>query len=190
MLHARTYCLQPFQLLDVSGKLSFFTTSLTTLMESLCSCTATGYLGNIAMICDKTTTNEVIIQGQIVGTPTVSSDRMVEQLQEFILNQPQPIAYQGQALTYVERCSVAINTLGDSTCSSGSEPLPRGTTEQDTFVVDEATQLPFAIIAGAAVGGALLIIIVIVVFVIAVAIFRKIRRGKGYNVKTRDAVEM
>ena len=53
-----------------------------------------------------------------------------------------------------------------------------------------ATQLPFAIIGGAAGGGLLLIIFLIVVIVIAVAIFRKIRRGKGYNMGTRDALEM
>ena len=140
------------------------------------------------MICDKTTTDEVIVQGQVVGTPTVSSDQMVVQLQDFIINQPQSLVYQGQTLSYIQRCSVAINTLGETSCNSASEPST--TTEQDMATPAEVTQLPFAIIGGAAGGGVLLIIFLIVVIVIAVAIFRKIRRGKGYNMETRDALEM
>ncbi len=172
--------------MDMNEKLGFFTVSLTTLTESLCSCTATGYLGNIAMTCDKTTIDEIIVQGQIVGTPTVSSDRMVEQLQNFILTEPQSLVYQGQALTYVQRCSVAINTLGETSCTSVSEPST--TTEQDMATpAASETQLPIAIIGGAAGGGVLFVIIVIVV---AMVIFRKIRRGKGYNMRTGDAVEM
>ena len=175
--------------MDESEKLSFFTASLTTLMESLCSCTATGYLGNTTMICDKSNTDEIIVLGQIVGTLTVASHQMVQQLQNYILNQQQSLAYQGQALTYIQRCSVAINTPGDTSCNSLSEPL---TTMEQVVAATEAsaTQLPFAIIGGAAGGGLLLIIFVIVVIVIAVAIFRKIRRGKGYNMGTRDALEM
>ncbi len=175
--------------MDMNEKLSYFTASMTTLMESLCSCTATGYLGNIAMTCDKTTIDEIVIQGQIVGTPTVSSDRMVEQLQNFILTEPQSLAYQGQALTYVQRCSVAINTLGETSCNSVSKSST--TTEQDMATpAASETQLPFAIIGGAAGGGVLLIIFVVVVIVVAMAICRKNRRGKGYNMETRDAVEM
>ena len=159
---------------------------MTTLLESLCSCIATGYLGNIAMICDRSTINEVIVQGQIVGTPTVSSDELVDQLQSFILNQPQPLVYQGQALTYVQRCSVAVSTPGEASCNSASEP---STTNGQDMATPEAsgTQLPFAIIGGAAGGGVLLIIIVIVV---AMVIFMKTRRRKGYNIETRNTVEM
>jgi hypothetical protein len=172
--------------MDINDKLGFFTASLTTLMESLCSCTVTGYLGNIAMTCDKTTIDEIIVQGQVVGTPTVSSDRMVEQLQNFILNEPQSLVYQGQALTYVQRCSVEINTLGETSCNSASEQSI--TTEKDVAATATSeTQLPIAIIGGAAGGGVLFVIIVIVV---AMVIFRKIRRGKGYNMKTGGALEM
>ena len=175
--------------MDKNDKLSFFTDSMTTLMESLCSCTATGYLGNIAMICDRLTTNEIVIQGQIVGTPTISSDQMVDQLQNFILNQPQSLAYQGQALIYVQRCSVAVNTPGEATCNSASEPST--TTERDIAATGASvTQLPFAIIGGAAGGGVLLIIFMVVVILVAMAICRKTRRGKGYNMETRDTVEM
>ena len=175
--------------MDRNEKISFFTDSMTTLMESLCSCTATGYLGNIAMICDGSTTDEIVVQGQMVGTPTVSSNQMVDQLQNFILNQPQSLVYQGQALTYVQRCSVAVNTPGEASCNSASEP---STTNGQDMATPEAsvTQLPFAIIGGAAGGGVLLIIFMIVVIVVATAICRKTRRGKGYNMKTRDAVEM
>ena len=140
------------------------------------------------MICDKTTTDEIIVQGQVVGTPIVSSDQMIKQLQDFVLNQPQSLVYQGQTLTYIQRCSVAISTLGETSCNSASEPST--TTEQDMAAPAMATQLPFAIIGGAAGGGVLLIIFVIVVIVIAVAIFGKIRRGKGYNMETRDTLEM
>ena len=140
------------------------------------------------MICDKTTTNEIIVQGQIVGTPTVSNDQIIEQLQYFIINQPQSLVYQGQTLTYVQKCSVAINTLGETSCNSASEPS--STTEQDMAAPAEVTQLPFAIIGGAAGGGVLLIIFVAVIIVIAVTIFRKIRRGKRYNMGTRDTIEM
>jgi hypothetical protein len=175
--------------MDTNEKLSFFIDSMTTLMESLCSCTATGYLGKISMTCDKTTTDEIVVQGQAIGTPTVSSDQMVEQLQNFILHEPQSLAYQGQALTYVQRCSVAISTLGEPSCNSASEPST--TMEQDVAATSaSATQLPFAIIGGAAGGGVLLIIFIIVVFVVAMAVCRKNRRGKGYNMETRDAVEM
>ena len=141
------------------------------------------------MICDGSTTDEIVVQGQMVGTPTVSSNQMVDQLQNFILNQPQSLVYQGQALTYVQRCSVAVNTPGEASCNSASEP---STTNGQDMATPEAsvTQLPFAIIGGAAGGGVLLIIFTIVVIVVATAICRKTRRGKGYNMKTRDAVEM
>ena len=177
--------------MDKNEKISFFTDSMTTLMESLCSCTATEYLGNIAMICDRSTTNEIVIQGQIVGTPTVSSDQMVDQLQNFILNQPQPqsLVYQGQALTYVQRCSVEVNTPGEASCNSASESSTTNGQDMATPAAS-ATQLPFAIIGGAAGGGVLLIIFMIIVIVVATVICRKTRRGKGYNMKTRDAVEM
>ena len=138
------------------------------------------------MICDRSTINEVIVQGQIVGTPTVSSDQLVDQLQSFILNQPESLVYQGQALTYVQRCSVAVSTPGEASCNSASEP---STTNGQDMATPEAsaTQLPIAIIGGAAGGGVLLIIIVIV---IAMVIFRKTRRRKGYNIETRNTVEM
>ncbi len=173
--------------MDINEKLGFFTASMTTLIESLCSCTAIGYLGNIAMICDKTTTDEIIVQGQIVGTPSISSDQIVEQLQNFILNQPQPLVYQGQTLIYVQRCSVAINTLGETSCDSTSEP---STTTEQEVATTVATQLPFAIIGGAAGGGMLLIIFMIVVVVVAMVIFRKIYRGKEWNMRTRETLEM
>ena len=181
------YCMH-FQVMDRNEKLSFFTASLTSLMESLCSCTATGYLGKIAMICEKTSISEITIQGQVVGTPTVSSDQMVNQLQDFILNQPQSLVYQGQTLTYVQRCSVAINTLGETSCNSALEPS--ATTEQDMATPALVAQLPFAIIGGAAGGGVLLIVVVIVVIALAVAMFKKVRRGKGYSMGARPAIEM
>ena len=168
--------------MDRNEKVSFFTTSLTSLMESLCSCTATGYLGKIAMICDRSSINEIIVQGQVVGTPTVSSNQMVNQLQDFVLNQPQSLVYQGQALTYVQGCSVAINTLGDTSCNSASESLT--TSEQDMATPALVAQLPFAIIGGAAGGGVLLIVVVIVVIALSVVMCKKIRRGKGYNMGT------
>ena len=141
------------------------------------------------MICDRSTTDKIVIQEQIVGTPTVSSDQMVDQLQNFILNQPQSLAYQGQALTYIQRCFVAVNTPGEATCNSASEPST--TTEQDIAATGASvTQLPFAIIGGAAGGGVLLIIFMVIVILVATAICRKTRRGKGYNMETRDAVEM
>ena len=139
------------------------------------------------MICDDTTTNEIVIQGRVVGTPTVSSDQMVEQLQSFIQNQPPSLVYQRETLMYVQRCSVALNTLGETGCVSMLEPSTTQPMDMATPVL--TVQLPYAIIGGAAGGGVLLIIVLIVVIVIAVIMFRKIRRGKRYSTGTKGTFE-
>ena len=144
------------------------------------------------MICDNTFTNEIIIHGRVVGTPSVSSVQMVNQLQNFILNQPSSLVYQGQILMYVKRCSVTINSLEENTCVSAVDQDSSTTHGQP---VDMATpvliaQLPYPIIGGAAGGGLLLIIVMIVVIVITVMLFKKIRRGKEYSMGGKSIHEM
>ena len=140
------------------------------------------------MVCDKMNPNEFIIQGRAVGTPTVSSAQMVDQLQSFVLDQPPSIVYQGEVFTHVQRCSVELAALGETNCVSVSEQST--TTQLDTLTEGLAVQLPYALIGGVAGGVVLLIVIVITVILMAVVIWKKIGRGKSYSVETRNAVEM
>ena len=139
------------------------------------------------MICD-ISTNEITVQGRVVGTPSVSSVQIVDQLQNFILNQPPSLVYQEQTLMYVQRCSVALNTLGETSCVPMLEPSTTQPMDMATPVI--ATQAPYVVIGGAAGGGILLIVVVIVVIVIAVMMFRKIRGGKGYSMGANGKLEM
>ena len=152
-------------------------------MDNLCSCTTTGYLGNVLLVCDKMNPNEFIVQGRAVGTPTVSSAQLIDQLQSFVLDQPPSIVYQEEAFTHVQRCSVELAALGETNCVHISEQST--TTQLDTLTEGPAVQVPYALIGGVAGGVVLLIVIVIIV---AVVIWKKIGRGKSYRVEARNAV--
>ena len=66
---------------------------------------------------------------------------------------------------------------------------PSTTQPMDMATPVTAAQLPYAIIGGAA-GGVVLIVVVIVVITLAVVMFRKIRRRKGYSIRTNGTLEM
>ena len=176
-----------FQLDNENVKLRYFTSLMTSLMDGLCSCRTAGYLGDTLMVCDKAYHDEVVIQGRIVGTPTVSNNQMINQLQSFVMNVPSPIVYQGQTLTYIQRCSVEITLLGEASCNSLSEQSTTQPVEINTR--STSIELSYKLIGGVA-GGVALLIIIVVVTVIAVVIFKKIRRGKSYNKGTKDTLEM
>ena len=157
------------------------------IIDALCSCTTMGYLGDMLMICDGAYPDEVVIQGRIVGTPTVSNAQMIDQLQSFVLNQPPPIVYQGQTLNYVQRCSVEIAVYGEASCSSVSE-------QSTTLPVEMVTrsspiELPYELIGGVA-GGVALLIIIAVVVMIACVMFRKLRGKTTYAKRTNKTLEM
>ena len=169
------------QAIDSADKAEHFEELFTELIDSLCSCTTTGYVGNMMMTCDDTYTDEVVIQGRIVSTPTISSTQMTNLLQDYILEQPASVVYQEQALTYSQRCSVSLANLGDTTCDPILAVPTTVSMETDKATNIPPIVLPYALIGGAAGGGVALIIVVISVIAIATVIFKKIRRNKKAN---------
>ena len=165
---------------------------MSSLTESLCDCTTAGYLGETTIICDTSFPNEFAIQGRIVGTPTVPSNQIIEQLQNFVSGEPSSIVYQGQTFSYVQRCSVELTTLGRSSCTSVEQSttifIPSEKTSS-TQTSDMVTNIPYELVGGVA-GGVVLLIIIVSVIVIAVLIFKKLGRGRGYGIESKNAVEM
>lgn len=168
-----------FQLQDTNEKLEYFSSTITRLMESLCGCATAGYVGDFLTICTDTSPDEIVIQGRAVGMPTVSSAQMVDQLQNFVLDQPAPIVYQGQTLAIVQTCSVTqVTQLGESTCPSEMETETMYTETLDTATKDSTVE---ALIGGVSGGVLLLVVIALVALVTTFVILRKIRGGKFYK---------
>ena len=160
-------------------------------MESLCGCATAGYIGDFLTVCTDTSPDEIVIQGRAVGTPTVSSAQMVDQLQNFVLDQPAPIVYQGQTLAIVQTCSVTqVTQLGESTCPSAmeTETMYTETLATATYTKDSTVA---ALIGGVSGGVLLLVVIALVALVTTFVVLRKVRGEKFYNEEnTKAPLEM
>ena len=166
------------QMVDRLDKIEYFTTSLTALIDGLCSCMTTGYVGEVNSTCDDVSPNEVIIQGRIVSTPTASSTQMIDLLQSYILDQPPSIAYRNQTLAYSQRCSVILSNFGEVSCDPVVDVATTVPSSEDTATDSPSAELPYVLIGGVA-GGVVALIVLLAVIVMAVIMFRKVRRGKG-----------
>lgn len=103
---------------------------------------------------------EIIFRARIYSTPDANSTFLISKLEQWIASAPS-IVVQSNRLNLDPQCDIRLQSTDDSFCPKPTSPPPLG------------------VIAGAAVGG----VGVIIAVILALYIFRKIRRRKSYNIR-------
>ena len=130
-------------------------------LQQYCDCSVTlTHVTSAELSCPGET--EVIFRARIYSAPDANNTVLISSLQQWIASGPS-IIIQSNRLDLDTECDIEIESFSDPNC-------PKATPKKG---------ISLGIIAGAAVGG----IGVIIAVILALYIFRKIRRRRNYNIR-------
>ena len=144
--------------------------TITQQITARCQCPYTSsFIVDDRFICDDNQ-NELIYQGQFLGTSRRTSDEILGLVQDWVLTQP-TVLINSQPYMLDSSCSVTVNNLGTSSCGSSTTAIPTANATPRTPSTYEL----------AAIAGVGLILLLIVIVVICLTVYIVARRSKKKN---------
>jgi len=153
-------------------------------LMGICTCTLSAkYIADTDLICVENSMDQVVFQGRLISTDDMNSTDTILHLEHWAQTEP-TVTAKGVQLTVSNLCSVHLEQLGQSGCTTVNTPSSTTPTEEsqstatptiEIFTPQEQS-LVIPISAGA-IGGVLFLIIIVVVLIVVVVVLRR-RRSK------------